>query len=160
MSRYGMKVADEIVYGIQHPDEALKLIEKIVDQYFGEFWTQHKPRCPLCNTALTDCEKHMNRPVGECTNPKCDSTIHIADYVGKIKDILEEAAIERKQRLEKEAQQASPKSEDDLQLELDPAGEGTASAGQDSHGDMESPAGQFGPTQSSETPDEELIFVW
>jgi hypothetical protein len=32
----------------------------------------------------------MNRPVGECVNPKCQSTIHIADFFGKIKDILDE----------------------------------------------------------------------
>ena len=90
MSKFGMKIADETVYGIVSPDQALELVEKVMNQYFGEYWTQHKPRCPLCDEALSDTEKHMNRPVGECTNEKCDSTIQIADFFGKIKDILGE----------------------------------------------------------------------
>jgi len=85
-----MQVADKTVYGIKTPAKALELIEMVVEQYFGEYWTQHKPRCPLCNDALSDTEKHMNRPVGECTNKKCDSTIHISDFMGKIKDVLGE----------------------------------------------------------------------
>jgi hypothetical protein len=90
MSKFGMKIGDETVYGVVTPDQALDLIQKVVNQYFGEYWTQHKPRCPLCDEALSDTEKHMNRPVGECTNPKCDSTIHISDFFGKVKDVLEE----------------------------------------------------------------------
>ena len=90
MSKYGMKIADETVYGIKSPDQAIELIKKLLEQYFGEFWTQFKPRCPLCNEALSDCERHQNRPVGECTNPKCDSTIHISDYLGKMKDVIAE----------------------------------------------------------------------
>lgn len=159
MSRYGMKVADETVYGIQHPDEALRLIKKITDQYFGELWTQHRPRCPLCDTALTDCEKHMNRPVGECTNPKCDSTIHIADYFGKIIDILEEAELERKHRLEEEAKAAPTKSyhdEDDTVIEL---GGGAATAGA-SYVDLGDVGKSVSKTPTSDIPDEDLIFIW
>ena len=101
MSRYGMKIADETVYGIQHPDEALRLIKKIIDQFYGDKWIQHNPKCPLCNENLQDVEKNINKPVGECVNSKCDSTIHISDYMGKILDILAEADVEREQRLEK-----------------------------------------------------------
>lgn len=85
-----MQVADKSVFGIKTPDKALELIGLVIEQYFGEYWTQHKPRCPLCNNGLQDTEKHMNRPVGECTNTTCDSTIHISDFMGKIKDVLSE----------------------------------------------------------------------
>jgi hypothetical protein len=157
MSRYGMKVAEETLYGIQHPDEAIRLIKKVVEQYFGELWTQHKPRCPLCDTALADCEKHMNRPVGECTNPKCDSTIHIADYLGKILDIIAEAEVEQKQRLEEEAKKAPTKSadnDDDLSIELNSSG-GT---GRDAHDDMA--ASSTSTAASCEPTDEDLVFIW
>lgn len=90
MSRYGMKVADETVYNIKSPDQVIELFRKLLEQYFGEFWTQFKPRCPLCNEPLSDCERHMNRPVGECTNEKCESTIHISDYLGKMQDVIKE----------------------------------------------------------------------
>jgi len=93
MSKYGLQIADKSVFGIKTPDKALELIEMVISQYFGEYWTQHKPRCPLCNNTLSDTEKYMNRPVGECTNPKCDSTIHIADFMGKIRDVLDEWAL-------------------------------------------------------------------
>lgn len=149
-----MKVVDETLYGIQHPDEAIRHIKKIVEQYFGELWTQHKPRCPLCDTALSDCEKHMNRPVGECTNPKCDSTIHIADYLGKILDIIAEAEVEQKERLEKEAQMASSKSggeEDSVVLE-------DAGTGGTSHDDMA--AHSASSATSAEPVGEDLVFIW
>ena len=90
MSKFGLKIGEETVYNISDPDKAIELIKSVISQYFGEYWTQHKPRCPLCNEALSDTEKYMNRPVGECTNPKCNSTIHIADFFGKMKDILDE----------------------------------------------------------------------
>ncbi len=85
-----MKVADKIVYGIKTPDEALDLMESVIKQYFGEYWTEHKPLCPLCNSGLSDTAKHMNRPVGECTHTTCDTTIYISDYLGKMKDLLNE----------------------------------------------------------------------
>lgn len=114
MSRHGLKIADKTIYGIKTPDKALELVELVIDQYFGEYWTQHKPRCPLCNTGLSDTEKHMNRPVGECTNPKCESTIHISDFMGKIKDVLNEWSLtkdnwmeETLTELKKKAKQSS-----------------------------------------------------
>ena len=100
MSKYGMHIADKIVYGITTPDKALELVEMVVEQYFGEYWTEHKPRCPLCNEGLSDTEKHMNRPVGECTNEKCESTIHISDFMGKIKDVLTEWELARETWME------------------------------------------------------------
>jgi len=90
MSKFGMQIAGKSVYNIKTPTQAIDLIEKVIQQYFGEFWTQHKPRCPLCNEGLEDTEKYMNRPVGECVSPKCDSTIHISDFMGKIKDVCSE----------------------------------------------------------------------
>ena len=122
MSKFGMQVAGKTVYGIKTPDKALELVEMVVKQYFGEYWTQHKPRCPLCDSGLSDTEKHMNRPVGECTNITCDSTIHISDFMGKIKDVLgewnltrdtwmEEALEELKTKARKEAR-VTPTTED------------------------------------------------
>jgi len=90
MSKFGTQIADGTMYEVKSPHKALELIEKVIEQYFGEYWTQHKPRCPLCDTALEDTERHMNRPVGECVNPKCEATIHISDFMGKMKDILDE----------------------------------------------------------------------
>ncbi len=101
MSKFGMKIGGETVYNIAAPDQALELVNKVVEQYFGEYWTQHKPRCPLCDEALLDTEKYMNRPVGECSSDSCDSTIHIADFLGKIKDVLEEWNLVKEDWMEK-----------------------------------------------------------
>ncbi len=90
MSKHGMKLGGETVFSVDTPNDALEKIEKIIAQYFGEQWTQFLPKCPLCDEQLQDCEKHMMMPVGECTNPKCMSTIHTADYAGKIRDVLQE----------------------------------------------------------------------
>jgi len=90
MSKFGLVIGDDTVYSIKTPDKALSLVEEVVSQFFGELWTQHKPQCPLCNAGLNDTERHMNRPVGECSSEKCGSTIHVADFMGKIKDILTE----------------------------------------------------------------------
>ena len=90
MSRYGIKAGGESVFSIKNPLAALELIKKIVAQWNGPKWTQHKPNCPLCDEELQDCERHMNQPVGECANKDCESRIYAADYFGKITDILEE----------------------------------------------------------------------
>ena len=97
MSKFGLRAGGKEIYAVKTPEQALELILSIQQQFFGEFWTQHKPRCPLCNEELCDHERHMNRPVGECTNKKCESTIYVGDYLGKIKDILDEWEIIKEQ---------------------------------------------------------------
>jgi uncharacterized protein with PIN domain len=97
MSKFGLRAGGKEIYEVKSAEQALELIEMVSTQFFGEFWTQHKPRCPLCNEELSDHERHMNRPVGECTNDKCESTIYVGDYLGKIKDVLAEWQIIREQ---------------------------------------------------------------
>lgn len=104
MSKFGLRAGGKEIYAVTTPEEALELIDKIQDQFFGGFWTQHKPRCPLCDEELCDHERHMNRPVGECTNKKCESTIYVGDYIGKIKDVLDEWGIIKSQYEEAAAQ--------------------------------------------------------
>lgn len=159
-----MKVGDETVYGIVSPDHALDLIEKVVSQYFGEYWTQHKPRCPLCDEALSDTEKHMNRPVGECTNPKCDSTIHIADFFGKIKDVLGEWELVKEDWLEKVKEGLEKKSS---RIGFSNGGNTpTSAASNDDYGSAPNHAGSLasGRHGSSdvalEVIDEKTVFVW
>lgn len=114
MSKYGLKAGGEQVYTIDRPEDALDLIEKVLRQFFGPFWTQHKPLCPLCNEELEDFEKHMNRPVGICSGEQCNSTIHASDYFGKIEDILKEWRItEERLKAEKEKQEKIRKSQPD-----------------------------------------------
>ena len=88
MSKHGMKLGGKTVFSIEEPGEALEAMERVIAQYFGEQWTQFLPKCPLCNELLSDCEKHMMMPVGECTNSKCMSTIHTSDFMGKLRDII------------------------------------------------------------------------
>jgi len=101
VSKYGQNVGGENMFGVSSFSQALDWIEKIVDQYFGELWTQHRPRCPLCNEELHDCQKNMNRPVGECINEKCQSTIYPGDFFGKIRDVLDEVKVLREAEEEK-----------------------------------------------------------
>lgn len=89
-SKFGLHAGGSEVHDIKEPGEALALIQAVVEQFLGDSWTTYQPRCPICNSGLCDQEKHMNRPVGECTNKKCNSSIHPADYFGKIQDILAE----------------------------------------------------------------------
>ena len=147
MSKYGMEVGGKTVYGIASPDKALELIELVVAQYYGEFWTQHKPRCPLCDMGLKDTEKHMNRPVGECTNLKCGSTIHISDFMGKLKDVLSEWALAKddwKEEIQKELEK-KVRAKKHYQGQGQGAGT-TASANYGTH--------------DTEVIDEETVFVW
>lgn len=88
MSKHGMKLGGKTVFSIEEPGEALEAMERVIAQYFGEQWTQFLPKCPLCDELLSDCEKHMMMPVGECTNEKCMSTIHTSDFMGKLRDII------------------------------------------------------------------------
>jgi hypothetical protein len=155
MSKFGMKVGNETVYGVVSPDHALDLIEKVVAQYFGEFWTQHKPRCPLCDTALSDTEKHMNRPVGECTNPKCDSTIHIADFFGKIKDVLGEWTMVKDDWMEKAKAELQKKSQR-VSLSTDDYTP-TGSATNDNFG---SDIGEYSEGDLAVVIDEKTVFIW
>jgi hypothetical protein len=142
MSKFGMQVAGKTVYGIKTPDKALELVEMVVEQYFGEYWTQHKPRCPLCNNGLSDTEKYMNRPVGECTNEKCDSTIHISDFMGKIKDVLSEWGLAKDTWMEEALETLKAKAKEEANKSTMP----TIPTGYD-HDDIE-------------VVDEETIFVW
>ena len=151
-----MQVADKSVYGIKTPDKALELIGLVVEQYFGEYWTQHKPRCPLCNTGLQDTEKHMNRPVGECTNPTCDSTVYISDFMGKIKDVLSEWDItkddwvdEMRKALAKKVEQHKTYTHTHASHKTYAAPTSCGSAGAAALEDVD-----------SEIIDEETVFVW
>jgi hypothetical protein len=148
MSKFGMEIGGKTVYGIKTPDKALELIAGVVAQYFGELWTQHKPRCPLCDKGLHDTEKHMNRPVGECINPKCESTIHISDFIGKIKDVLAE--------WELTAEDWKTKVEDELRKKVRAQQHRTAAYGQGTSAS----AGGTSKLGDTEVIDEETVFVW
>jgi hypothetical protein len=90
MSNYGLKIGSLVIDKIDDPIKALDLIKVVAEQFLGESWTSYQPKCPLCNGELCDHEKNMNRPVGECTSKECGTTIHPADYFGKVMDILTE----------------------------------------------------------------------
>ena len=89
-SKFGIKIGDKEIYHIESREQALELIKTVVNQFMGESFTTYQPKCPICDSKLSDHEKNMNKPVGECTNHECDSTIYAADYFGKILDILAE----------------------------------------------------------------------
>lgn len=89
-SKFGLKIGDHEVFEIKSPDDAIELVRTVVNQFLGESFTTYQPKCPICDSKLSDYEKHMNKPIGECTNDKCDATVHAADYFGKILDVLEE----------------------------------------------------------------------
>ncbi len=89
-SKFGLKIGSTEVFELKSPDDALELVRAVVEQFLGNNFTTYQPRCPICDTNLCDHEKHMNKPVGECTNEKCGSTIHAADYFGKVLDVLAE----------------------------------------------------------------------
>lgn len=97
MSKFGLKVADKTIYGVKNANQAIDLIEAVVKQFLGGSWTQYEPRCPICNDKLKDFQKHMNRPIGECVNKECQSTIFPSDYLGKIMDIISEVRILREE---------------------------------------------------------------
>ena len=90
MSKFGMKIGDKEYNSIEDPILALELIEHIIGQFFGPIWTQYKPKCPLCDHNLADFEKNMNKPIGECNHPNCQSTIFNGDYFGKMRDVIDE----------------------------------------------------------------------
>lgn len=105
MSKFGLKIGDKTIYGVKNADQAIDLIETVVKQFLGGSWTQYEPKCPICDEKLKDFQKHMNRPIGECVNEKCQSTIFPSDYIGKIMDIIteihilrEEAEVAKKQK--------------------------------------------------------------
>ena len=89
-SKFGLKVGAHDIFELKSPDDALELVRTVVNQFLGDSFTTYQPRCPICDTHLCDHEKYMNKPVGECTNKKCGSTVHAADFFGKIMDVLSE----------------------------------------------------------------------
>lgn len=113
-SKFGLKVGNGRVYNISSPEEALKLISTIVEQYLGLAFTTYNPCCPICDSNLSDHEKNMNKPVGECTNDKCNSTIYPSDYFGKILDILGEY-----DKCKEESDNRQKETVLDLELDLD-----------------------------------------
>jgi len=154
MSRYGIQAGGETVFNIKNPLKAIELVKQIIGQWNGAMWTQHRPRCPLCNDELKDCEQHMNQPVGECDNKKCESRIYAADYFGKIQDILDEWGAEQEswvEEMEKQVKRAKSSPSSTF---------GIKDHGRSTHRNLNTHPNQHSSIKELVDIDEEEIFIW